>query len=342
MRISWSVVGHLERLRKVGMFWSARERNRRAVEKSWRKRSPVVNGMPTTLMLEPTNACNLNCPLCPTGSGATDVPKGYMAFELFERVVSELHPYLFATNLWGFGEPMLHPRLPAMVTYLEGKNVPAEVSTNGTHLLKDSSIEKLLDSGLSRLRVSLDGASQDVYEQYRKGGSLKKIVGAIERIQQFKAQRKLSKPWLAIQFIVMRQNEHEIEGMKRLARELGVDLRLKAVAVCEEHRAEYLPVESEIVRYGRDDDAERQSALCRFPWDTLTVNWDGTVVPCCKDPHRCHLIGKIDEHTSASEIWNGEAFVSFRERRVTEKHALEECATCALPVKEKIPLAKNT
>jgi radical SAM protein with 4Fe4S-binding SPASM domain len=264
-----------------------------------------------------------------------------MSFDLFERIAGELSPYLCATNLWGFGEPLLHPRLPEMVSFLESRCIPAEVSTNGMRLARDGCIEGLLDSGLSRLRVSLDGATQDVYKRYRKGGSLREIVGAIERIQRLKAQRHASKPWLAIQFIVMRQNEHEIAGMKRLARDLGVDLRLKAVAVCEERRAEYLPVESEIIRYGRDDDAERRSALCRFPWDTLTVNWDGSVVPCCKDPRRCHLIGRIDEHTSALEIWNGEALVRFRERLVKERHALPECSTCALPVKEKIPLAKN-
>ena len=66
-------------------------------------------------MIEPTNECNLRCPLCPTGAGKLKRAKGQMSFELYRRILAELDGSLERLMLYNYGEPFLHPRILDMM-----------------------------------------------------------------------------------------------------------------------------------------------------------------------------------------------------------------------------------
>ena len=140
---------------------------------------PAICGMPAAVSVELTNHCNLECPECISGSGKMKRERGFMDISLFEKVISELRPYLYYINLCFQGEPMIHPGFFSFLDLTE--NIYSVVSTNG-HFLSEDTSEKLAKSGLNKLVVSLDGLDQEVYSEYRRNGDLEKVIDGIRNV----------------------------------------------------------------------------------------------------------------------------------------------------------------
>jgi len=123
-------------------------------------------------MIEPTNYCNLKCPLCPTGAGLIRREKAAMSFEDFKKILDNLGNQIIHLRLWNWGEPLLNKELPKMIKYAKSKNIYVNTSTNSSFLNKEN-VRELTNSGLDHLIVSLDGASEETYSLYRKNGNFK-------------------------------------------------------------------------------------------------------------------------------------------------------------------------
>ena len=118
-----------------------------------------------------------------------------------------------------------------MVSYAESKGIYTITSTNG-HFLSDENISRTLDSNLSRLIISIDGTTQETYEQYRIGGNIEKVIDGTRRLIQARKARNQTYPHVIFQYLVVRPNEHQIPEVYKLAKELGVDeVRLKTAQV---------------------------------------------------------------------------------------------------------------
>lgn len=92
---------------------------------------PRVSGLPSVLQIEPTNICDLRCPLYPSGRRALSRNKGFMPPGLFEKLLDELGHTASLVILWGWGEPLLHPCLPEMIKTAKSHNTAVITSTNG-------------------------------------------------------------------------------------------------------------------------------------------------------------------------------------------------------------------
>ena len=220
---------------------------------------PHVFGLPLTIMIEPTNLCNLKCPLCPTGAGRIKRKKGNMEYSHFRKIIDEITPYSFHVRLWNWGEPLLNKKIFRMIAYAKKKNLFVNLSTNSNFLDKDVS-EKILKSGLDELIISLDGASEETYKKYRKGGDFQKVINSIKFLTSRKRKSEIKAPYVKLQFIIMKHNEHEIKNIKNLAEEIGVDeLVFKTVGIMdyfsEEDIREYMPSDKKYSRYiiGKDE-----------------------------------------------------------------------------------------
>src|SRR5204862_1212482 len=118
-----------------------------------------------------------------------------------------------------------------MVSYASGKKIYTATSTNA-HYLNDNNARRTIESGLDRLIISIDGTTQDVYEQYRVGGKLDKVLEGARNIVKWKKELKSKTPFVFFQFLVVKPNEHQIEDIKVLAKEVGVDqVRFKTAQV---------------------------------------------------------------------------------------------------------------
>ncbi|HEX7413017.1 MAG TPA: radical SAM protein, partial [Bacteroidia bacterium] len=179
-------------------------------------------GMPLSLNFEPTTSCNLRCPECPSGLRSFSRPTGMLEQKFFQKTIDDLYDKLIYLTFYFQGEPYLNPSFLDMVKYASQKNIFTFTSTNA-HYLNDENSKRTIESGLDKLIISIDGTTQEVYEQYRIGGSLEKVIEGTKNILKWKKQLKSKPPYIVFQFLVVKPNEHQIEDAKKLTKELGVD-----------------------------------------------------------------------------------------------------------------------
>jgi radical SAM protein with 4Fe4S-binding SPASM domain len=289
---------------------------------------PVISRMPAAVSFELTNKCNLRCPECTSGSGRMKRERGFMDIGLFEKIISELRPYLYNINLYFQGEPMLHPGFFSFIG-LSGK-IRTVVSTNG-HFLTAEISEKLAVSGLYMLIVSLDGMDQKVYTVYRRNGDLSKVIDGIKNVagarDRFNSAMKLE-----LQFIVNRYNEHQITDAERFAKEVKADLKLKSMQVLNSRdTGKWMPSDKRYTRYknegGKYAIKNSMPARCLRLWLNPVVTWDGKVVPCCFDKNADFVMGDLNNESFRS-IWNGEKYRDFRKKILTGRNKTDICRNC--------------
>jgi radical SAM protein with 4Fe4S-binding SPASM domain len=289
---------------------------------------PVISRMPASVSFELTNNCNLKCPECASGSGRMKRERGFMDIGLFERVISELRPYLYNINLYFQGEPMLHPGFFSFTSL--ARKIRTVVSTNG-HFLTAENSEKLVVSGVSRLIVSLDGMNQKVFTEYRRNGDLTKVIEGIKNIAG--ARDRINSPMkLELQFLVSRYNEHQIADAERFAKEVKADLKLKSMQVINSRDAgKWMPSDKRYIRYintgGKYTIRNSMPSRCLRLWLNPVITWDGKVVPCCFDKDAEYVMGDLNNESFRS-IWNGSRYHDFREKILTGRNKTDICKNC--------------
>ena len=293
----------------------------------------ILWGKPPILTIEPTNLCNLKCPLCTTGNGEMERSRGHMGLDTFRNILEQLGDDIFFLLLYHQGEPYLNKHFLDFVRLAKQKKIYCTTSTNG-HYFDEDTIAATIESGLDSMIVSIDGVTQESYQKYRVKGTLDKVVQGSRKFMEMKRRLKSRTPLIAWQFLVMKHNEHEIPAIKRLAKQVGVDrLLVKNIEVRSEQEAlEWLPQNTKYRRYEFDGqhlkvkNSDKKS--CPRPWLSTLINWDGGVVPCCFDKNGVYLMGNVNRTQDFDRIWRGEAFERFRTRLASDRKSIDMCRNC--------------
>jgi radical SAM protein with 4Fe4S-binding SPASM domain len=300
----------------------------------WTK-SPVQWGLPLSVALEPTTSCNLRCPECPSGLRAFTRPTGMLQNDFFRDTIDQLHKEVFYLIFYFQGEPYLNPEFLSMVQYASQKGMYTATSTNA-HYLTDDNARKTVESGLDRLIISIDGTTQEVYEQYRVGGKLDKVLEGARNIVKWKKELKSKTPFVFFQFLVVKPNEHQLEEVKHLAREVGVDeVRYKTAQVYdyENDPHQLIPTIGKYSRYRKNKEGKTvvKNALnnhCWRLWHAPVITWDGLVVPCCFDKDAEHRLGDLNSK-SFQDIWHDKNYQQFRKDVIRGRANIDICANCS-------------
>lgn len=299
----------------------------------WSKK-PVQWGLPISLSFEPTTSCNLRCPECPSGLRSFTRPTGMLQKDFFKETMDEVGKDLTYLIFYFQGEPYLNPDFLDMVKYANNKKIYTATSTNA-HYLNDANAKKTIESGLDRLIISIDGTTQDTYEQYRIGGNLEKVLEGARNIVKWKKNLNKTRPYVVFQFLVVKPNEHQTEEVKKLAREIGVDdVAFKTAQVYDyENGNTLIPENEKYSRYRKQDDgtfALKNKLLnhCWKLWHSCVITWDGTVVPCCFDKDADHKMGNLKELNFQS-IWKNDAYQSFRRSLMKSRKEIDICKNCS-------------
>jgi len=294
---------------------------------------PQQWGMPFTINFEPTTACNLRCPECPSGLRQFTRPTGNLKSDFFRSSIDELAPHLLYLIFYFQGEPYINPAFLEMVAHARKRGLYTITSTNG-HFLNDANARQTVEAGLDRLIISIDGTTQEVYEQYRKAGQLATVLQGVRNVVKWKKELRSATPHIVIQFLVVKPNEHQLPEIKALAKELGVDaLSFKSAQVYDyEYGNPLLPADERLSRYRQLPDGryEPKAALhnhCWKLWHGAVVTWDGLVVPCCFDKDAQHQLGNLKTH-SFREIWQGAAYQQFRQQLFGGRQNIDICTNC--------------
>src|SRR5437879_6143859 len=149
----------------------------------------IHKGMPISISIEPTTSCNLRCPECPSGLRSFTRPTGMLEKKFFQKTIDELSDTLVYLTFYFQGEPYLNPEFLPMVKYASEKNIYTFTSTNA-HYLDDENSRNTIESSLDKLIISIDGTTQEVYEKYRVGGKLDKVLEGTKNIIKWKKELK--------------------------------------------------------------------------------------------------------------------------------------------------------
>ena len=293
----------------------------------------VMRGLPMSISFEPTTSCNLRCPECPSGLRSFTRPTGMLEEDLFKRTIDELHQTLLYLIFYFQGEPYLHPQFLDLVGYAYKKKIYTATSTNA-HYLTDANARKTVESGLDRLIISIDGTTQETYEQYRVGGKLNKVIEGTKLILKWKKALKSSTPHVVFQFLVVKPNEHQIDELKALAKELGVDeVGLKTAQIYDyEQGSDLIPTIDKYARYAPNANGTYRIKNelidhCWKMWHSCVITWDGLVVPCCFDKDADHRLGDLKQSTFTN-LWFSEGYRNFRASLIRSRSEIEMCKNC--------------
>jgi radical SAM protein with 4Fe4S-binding SPASM domain len=302
---------------------------------SWALRRPVVWGRPFMLMVEPTNFCNLKCPLCPSGNGQMSRERGRMGLEDFKGLVDQVHEQVFLMMLWNQGEPYLNRCFNEMVRYARQHRICTLTSTNGHFIRSREEALSIVESGLDEIIVSLDGVDQQTYEKYRVGGKIERVFTGARLLVEAKEELGSRTPLVNLQFIVMKHNEGDLQRAEQIALQLGVDkflVKTAQVYTLQEAQA-FLPEQDQYRRYERTAGelvVKGQPARgCKVLWYASMVNWNGRVAPCCFDKDVDFEMGRAFDGRSFAEIWQGRAYMDFRRQVLKDRQRVEMCRNCS-------------
>ncbi len=245
-----------------------------------------------SIRLETATSCQLKCPSCETAQGKTHekLGRGFLKLKDFEKIVDE-NPWVSTIELSNWGEIFLNPDLSDIIEYSYRKNV-ALTASNGVNLntVKEKVLEDLVKYKFRHLACSIDGASSETYSIYRQGGNFEQVIQNIKKINHYKALYRSEFPILTWQFVIFGHNEHEIEAMQSMAKNLNMNIRLKL-----SWDEQFSPIKNEelirkTIKLGAASRSEYvqkhgvdylQKRICSQLWKHPQINWDGKILGCC-------------------------------------------------------------
>jgi MoaA/NifB/PqqE/SkfB family radical SAM enzyme len=300
------------------------------------KRQLSPRNLPLHLQIELVNYCNLHCPVCPTGIGEVVRPPKAIDVRLFERVMDELGQSLLTVSLWGWGEPLLHPRLPEILRIAQKFPVAFFLSTNGQRLNDERILNALIDYPPTFLIVAIDGLTNETNARFRVGAKLGPILAGVRRLADLKRERGATLPILHMRHILMKHNEHEHSRLQEFARDNGFDLlTLRTLSIIDTaapdriHQA-FIPTQDifKAYDYKNNERVHRNDFVCMQPFWFPTVFADGTLVACEQDHNALQSLGVISKTVSFSDLWFGKHAARVRRDIRDTPQRISFCLNC--------------
>jgi MoaA/NifB/PqqE/SkfB family radical SAM enzyme len=276
------------------------------------------------MMVEASSTCNFLCPLC---LWTQNHHHGQLQVSTFERLIGEARHFVRRICFSGRGEPTLNPNLYELLRSCSAAGVTADLATNGSHLLRD--VERLLDSGVDNVNVSIEADNAEDYARYRVNGDFAAVTAGMRRLADEKRRRGLTRPKLQTCSVIFSYNEPVLERMKSFFRELGFEGfifksahlghgKLDEPTVVLRRR--WLPQSRSLQRAGAGDPGPVD---CDF-LPRAQMLWNGDISRCAVDQNAM-VVGNILE-SSFAELWRGE-----RSRQAVEhirSGQFAGCGTC--------------
>lgn len=292
--------------------------------------------MPENYIVDVSTICNLRCPDCPTGARSVGLTNGMMSLESFQAFFAMAKGYVKNICFINWGEAFLNKDFLDIVNICSSNGVYTETDTNlSFRELSDEDATRIIASGISTIRPSIDGLTQKVYESYRVGGNCKRVLENLRKL--IVANRRLGSPCtIYFKFLVSGFSEHQVPDALAFAEELGIVVRFALLRSSREgtwssyHRDPQKMIEANARFYTFYEEQGlgqhgvfqtkmwKESPLhkslgivCHQPFDVMVVNWNGDVMPCCAVYGDKFSLGNVFE-SGIEQVWNGEAYEKCR------------------------------
>lgn len=316
--------------------------NYKLVNWQMKKGHSVLFGKPFSLVLDTSSLCNLECVWCPTGQKRNSRTQCIMPYDKVIDIFDKLGPYLKKVMLCNWGEPLLNKDLIKEITYIKTKyDFHLILSSNLNTQLSQEDAENLINSGIDVLICSIDGATQNTYEKYRRKGCLNTALENLKLLIKSKRKYKKKSPYIVWQYLVFKHNEHEISKAKEMANDIGVDNIHFVKPWCPEDWISTLPEYSNyIINEKEKKEYKNITKHCYCLWTTIVINANGSVSPCCSVEDEKNDFGNFFNQ-SLFKLWNNKNYRVARKYNITRKKnninnicvACDHIGTCPDPCK---------
>jgi len=273
--------------------------------------------LPQFVMLELTNACDLACRQCPYhGEGVVKRrPIGVMSEPMWQAAIAEIHSWDRDVVLqpWGMGEPIMAPSLWQVVAAAKrSSRVEVGFYSNGNQW-RGPDVEAALTSGLDWVTFSIDGIRREIFEHYRVGASLDRVLGSLKALATARRASRKTKPEIRINMVQYPELHDHADEFVAAMREYADSVMVSRYRKAGDRR--FSPI-----------------ALPRIPCHQLetimAIGWDGRVGQCCEDQQGEVLVGWFPRQ-SLRDIWYGEPMQRLRRFHAAGRWSeLPLCAEC--------------
>jgi radical SAM protein with 4Fe4S-binding SPASM domain len=290
---------------------------------------------PYLLEIEPTNACNMDCLFC--GRQAMKRPIAYLDYGIYKDIINEASQYECfkgISSFSGWGEPLLHPYIFKMIRYAKNKNLLTSIITNGL-LLNNGNINKLLDTGIDHIKISLQGANIKEYEILRKKGIYDIVVENVERLVAYRNSNN-NKTFIQASTSITDEPEHEVRDFvhfwENIVDEIYVDYTKFQRLLDIDRVKKYLDTKKNVLdETGDIGDSYKEKTFrykrCVDVHVRLVVHSDNTVPICCSDFRHEMKIGNVKE-SSLKEIWDSKKLSNIRKTLNEDIRKIAFCKLC--------------
>jgi len=273
--------------------------------------------VPPKLHIEPTNFCNIKCICCSSRRSSRE--KGYMDFNLFQKIIDEASKIgVKRIHLYLHGEPMLHPQIIEMISYIKSKFLSIYFVTNGMLFDREKS-KAILQSGVNNddiFTFSILGYSKEVHERVMKGVDHDKVVKNISDFLILREKFSMKRPAIKCVFGKIPENIHEKDRFIRHWSNI-VD-HVETELLSESFRF-YKQKETTIVP---------RKYTCIMLWERMMIFWNGDVTICCSDVDGNYILGNLKDK-SINEIWSCKQLLSIKKLHEKKKYQkIPLCANC--------------
>lgn len=294
-----------------------------------------IRSFPRVVRIEPAGACNLRCSHCPTGT--VNMKRGIMKPETFSIVLHNIQVNVDSIKvvvLYHGGEPLLHKSFPEMVRQIKALGVPLVKTVSNGMLLTEATMADIISSGLDEIEFSLDGESPEENDFIRRNCDYATVVRNIKHFIQYKRKKKLKTPKIFIsstQFLTREVQCHkdmEPKAPDYLIKEFSgkYSVGVSGFKCTYAMRWPHMVVLEDIYETLKDPQDTKITNYCDHVLNTMTVRWNGDVVPCCYDlTSRC-ILGNIHQDDLMT-IWNNNQYQRLRQSIAT-MNFIPICADC--------------
>lgn len=307
---------------------------------------------PTHYDIAVSKVCNIKCPFCPRQTFSPDLVKsGFMAQEHFTPVA----PHLDAAQrvgLYGLGEPFLNRNFFDYLAEAKKRDAYCMTSSHGMSLTSEM-IDRILESGLDELCVSMDGATERTFNYLRAGADFNTVVANVSELLRRREERKLKTPRVHIACAISKYNVWQLTAMVRLAHRMGANqIAFSNLVLDHEEHAHVSVVGTRVFRFNMARAKKEAARLgmdmvyffqmpfpnreepappprkgvrhgCPSAWRQLIVERDGNVKPCC---YLDYSIGQSNDGPFEN-VFNSKAAVDLR-RSFIEREFFSKCKNC--------------
>ncbi len=278
----------------------------------------LIPPFPMYLYLEPTNICNMNCPVC--ANSRMKRKKGYLDFNLAKKILDECGKNsLYYMTLHSQGEPLLHKELDQIVAYAKKQVKVVAVITNGL-LLDEDYIRRLSEAGLDSLVISFAVTPEKF--KLTRGEGYDKVERAIYRVADYKEKHNLKDPFVKLVCILTDETEKE--------KQIFVDKFKPVVNAFDLRPLHKMSIGNALYeRYGTGFDILPDIRIpCRQLWKHLVVDWSGKATACSQDIEFQMSVGSVNNNT-IQELWNNDLLNQQRLYHLSNQYSqIDLCKDC--------------